>query len=141
MIHLRKCRTSETTKARFYTFLKFIFSSGIAFLFDLSLFYLFNNFILKDFSESIIASTVIARVSSSLLNFFVNNYFVFKNRLHIYSAVKYYLLWFCIMVASALLVKWLAGVLPFDTVVVKIGIDSVLFLCSYVVQRVWVFKL
>jgi hypothetical protein len=44
------------------------------------------------------------------------------------------------MVASALLVKWLAGVLPFDTVVVKIGIDSVLFLCSYVVQKVWVFK-
>lgn len=135
-------------------FLKFLLSSFSSFLIDIILFYLLGlllrNFIpdnLMIFKNAIFGGslltllrTVIARLISSLYNFFINKKQVFKNDSKSpVVAVKYYILCIVQLTLSWLLIDLFLGFIPFRTVR-KVIIDSILFVVSFQIQREWVFK-
>jgi glycosyltransferase involved in cell wall biosynthesis len=121
-------------------FLKFIASSMASFVVDIVLFALFS-FMLKEVipDSFIIVSTVLARVLSSFINFIMNRNMVFKSNSS-NSMVKYYALSIVQMGVSALGVHYLYSVINSGEVGIKVVVDSLLFLVSFIIQREWVFK-
>lgn len=90
-------------------------------------------------SEEIWFATVIARIFSGAVNFFMNKHFSFKSRQPAGNeAVRYFLLFVVQMCASAAFVSLLSLIMP--KVVAKIVIDSILFVFSYAIQKKWVFR-
>lgn len=123
-------------------FFKFIAASLSSSVIDLGLFALFTALLKKAVpTYYIVISTVIARIFSSLYNFFVNRKGVFKSQSGIGRAmVRYYILAVCQMTLSALGVSWLFAVLGGNETLIKVVVDTVLFLISFQIQREWVFK-
>ena len=125
-------------------FLKYIFSSGISFVLDLSLFTLFN-ILLKDSigSNSIFISTILARIISSFVNYFLNRNKVFKNNdklADLTSLIKYYLLVIVQMIVSATVVSYLYKVFKVFELLIKIPVEIILFLINYLVQKNLIFN-
>lgn len=148
-IYLEENKTSHfnpiVDSIRIYSiFLKFILSSFSSSIVDLVLFSVFL-YVLGDFSlgsfSGIMLATVLARVLSAVYNFMVNYKVVFKSSKNAKTAVvKYALLAFCIMMASAFFVDRLYAILLIPEVLVKIFVDVLLFLVSFMVQREFVYK-
>lgn len=128
--------------ARIYAlFAKYLAASISSLLLDLLLFSLFV-FILKprDVPNYIIVSTVLARIISSLYNFYMNGRVVFRKALRPNTFVKYYALAAVQMLASALLVNGLYSVLGWPEVSVKILVDMLLFFISFQIQQRHIFR-
>lgn len=128
-------------------FLKFILSSLSSFAVDIVLFALFLPLFEMLLAApgfggwAIPAATVLARVFSSLFNFFVNKRTVFKNESKSKKMiVKYFSLSVVQMCLSAAGV-WAAHIiLPWNATLLKVIVDCLLFFVSFIVQRSWVFK-
>ncbi len=123
-------------------FLKFIIASLSSFIIDIGLFSL-ASFLFKDIFPTyyIIVSTVFARVVSSMYNFIVNKQGVFKNNDNLGGVmVKYYTLSIIQMLISALGVWSFHNIFKGSETVIKIIVDSILFLISFQIQREWVFE-
>ena len=123
-------------------FLRFIVASLSSAAIDLGLFALFTLF-LKNICPVyyIVISTVLARVISSMYNFFVNRQGVFKSEAGLgKTMVRYYVLAVCQMVLSAFGVSWLFTIIGGNETLVKIVVDTILFMISFQIQREWVFK-
>ena len=131
-----------------FTMLKGVFSYALstmgAAIIDVATFYLLLNIIFKDlsFGMSLFLATIIARVISSLFNYWVNKTYVFQHHAAFSgSFVKYYILWLTLILLSYLLVYISAPLVPFIPVVwLKLVIDALLGILSYQVQLHWVFK-
>ena len=125
---------------------KYALASLSSFGLDSGLFYLFKRFVFGGFGAwADLACTVAARVLSSFFNFNVNNRLVFGHRGEYGKALgRYYLLAVPLMLASAgfvtLLDRSLGVTAPGLSTAIKIGVDTVLFLASYLIQKKWVFK-
>ena len=123
------------------TFIIYIFSAGSSFFIDLVFFSLFN-YLLSSFLgyESIIISTICARILSSLYNFVVNSKFVFKK----YSRgmlFKYYILVIIQMFVSSVMVYVINKYLVVTfAVIIKFFVDIILFIINYFIQKVVIFK-
>ena len=123
------------------TFFRYVLSAGSSFFIDLLLFTIFNSLFSKVFGyESIILSTILARILSSFYNFVINSKFVFQN----YSKkmfFSYYVLVIIQMILSSLLVylinKFLISV--FATII-KFFVDIILFVINYFIQKLVIFK-
>ena len=114
--------------------LAYIFSSGLSFIIDISLYWL-----LLAMGMHRAASNVIARVISSQVNYRMNKNIVFGRSGGKYSMVKYYALCIVQGAVSTALVWWLPTVLPVSAGFIKIPVDIVLFMLSYMIQRDYVF--
>lgn len=95
-------------------------------------------------ATSELIATVVARIASSLLNFSLNNRFVFENGGSKKRAfIRYYCLCIPQMLASAGLVTLINRL--FDnsatlaTTAIKVLVDLFLFVVSFFIQRKWVF--
>lgn len=123
------------------SFLKYSISSILSFLIDIGLFNLFLWVISNKFADyKILIATVLARVFSSAFNYIVNRKFVFKNKNSVIkSAVKYYLLCVLQMLSSAILVTDSFKIFDRNVTIIKIIIDTLLFIISYQIQQYWVF--
>ncbi len=124
--------------------LKYILSSIGSFLIDNVLFFLLM-LIFGSLKAATVISTVIARIGSSIFNYTFNKKLVFgNNSSNAKTLIKYYALCIPQMLLSAGLVTLVAKLVNADTAwlttVVKIVIDTFLFICSYVIQKKWVFK-
>ncbi len=119
--------------ARF--FVGSLLSAGI----DLGLFTLIGLF-----WDSIPGATAAARICSSFFNYCFNRGAVFKDSGSAKkSAVRYYILAFCQLCASAALVTLICRGFSVEGLAktgVKFAVDMLLFLISFFVQREWVFK-
>lgn len=115
--------------------IKYVFSSGSSFIFDLILFSLFNNLF-----KSIMIATVLARIISSIYNYLVNSRLVFKSYTKS-SIFKYYLLVIIQMFVSAFMVSILSNwlVKASDTII-KFFVDVFIFIVNYFIQKEVVFK-
>ncbi|GAK07092.1 bifunctional glycosyltransferase family 2/GtrA family protein [Geomicrobium sp. JCM 19038] len=126
----------------YYVFLRFAFVSISSFILDIGLFALFSS-ILKMFMPAsfIIVATVMARAVSSLFNYLLNRQVVFQSKGKVSkSLLKYYSLAVIQMVASAGGVYIIyQGVGDYE-VIIKVFVDSMLFLISFLIQRLWVFR-
>lgn len=120
--------------------LKYILSSVGSFLIDIGLFY-----VLKLLFSSITLCTVLARIASSVFNYTFNKKLVFgSNGSTLKSLLKYYALCIPQMLVSAGLVTLMSSVLSADAAwlitLIKLFVDTVLFILSYIIQKKWVFK-
>lgn len=117
-------------------------SSGV----DLLMFFLLGQFLFTGGDRlAVLLSTVGARVVSSVVNFLINKRFVFSNRSDMRKTfMRYVCLAVPVMLASWLTVYALSnlvgtGVGQFGRTLLKIPVDTVLFLISFRAQRTWVF--
>lgn len=128
----------------FHIYKIFIFyglSGGASFALDIGLYWIFIQ-LLKEPAPVlfIILATVAARILSSLFNYYVNRHKVFKQGSS-KSLIRYYILAAFIMLASAgsvhlLYAEWLGR----GEVILKVLVDTVLFIFGFVAQRAWVFR-
>lgn len=115
--------------------IKYLFSSGSSFLIDLVLFtifeFLFNNIVL---------ATILARILSSLYNYYCNSRLVFKSYTKT-SIIKYYSLVIIQMLVSSFLVDYLSSVLiKINVTVIKFFVDVCIFIVNYFIQKGVIFK-
>jgi putative flippase GtrA len=106
---------------------------------DLLIFTLITHMLSTGIYAQVLVATVIARIMSGVLNFVLNRNWSFNVR-HIWhpQAGRYLALFLSLMMASWLLV-WGLSFLPLPLTVIKIIVDSTLFVISYIFQRDWVF--
>lgn len=121
-------------------FVKYIFSAISSFALDIILFAIFMKVLPEDMTSKIIVSTVLARIISSLYNYFVNSKVVFKKSTKS-SIIKYFVLVIVQMFASGIFVDLLSkNVFSFNPTLIKIIVDSIIFVVNFFIQREWVFK-
>ena len=131
---------------KYWQLIKYSLASLSSFALDTGLFYLFKRFVFGSLGAwADLACTVAARAISSFYNFNVNNRLVFGHRGEYGKALgRYYLLAVPLMLASAGLVSLLDRSLgvtaPGLSTAIKVCVDTVLFLASYLIQKKWVFK-
>lgn len=128
-------------KERILRFSKFSAVSVISALIDMGLFALLVHFTRELFPHMYIpAATVAARIVSSLCNYGLTHRVVFRSdKKPQRTALRYYILVIAQMVCSAAAVSLLHRYLPVQEVMLKLVVDSVLFLMSYQVQKHLVF--
>ena len=123
-------------------FAKYIISSLSSFVVDILLFTLFVKILpeinLKGITEIFLA-TIIARILSATYNFIINSKVVFKNQ-NKNSIIKYFILCLVQMFISAFAVSELFKTLNMDSTLIKVIVDTVIFIINFVIQREWVFK-
>jgi len=121
-------------------FLTYTLSSILSFGLDILLFTILS-LALKDVIPPyfIIFATIGARLVSSLFNYMVNKHIVFKSTSKS-AVVQYYFLSVCQMFLSSFGVYLLYLLFGNGEVLIKIFVDSILFLMSFYIQRAWVFK-
>ncbi|OGX80454.1 family 2 glycosyl transferase [Exiguobacterium sp. SH31] len=121
-------------------FLAYSLSSVASFLMDIGVYALLI-FLLNPWFETVhvIVATILARVVSSLFNYYVNRKVVFKSTAK-RSMLKYFGLVAVQMALSASLVYVLFLLFRDGEVILKVAVDSVLFVLSYYVQKRWIFK-
>lgn len=126
----------------FKTFIKYSLSSFSSAIIDIGIFALISGSIIGvSLGSRIWIATICARVISSLYNYFINRFLVFagKNKVQ-KSFLKYYLLCIIQMSLSASLILLFCSLSGFSDVGIKIVVDAILFIVSFQVQRVFVFK-
>lgn len=122
-------------------FIKYALSSLSATLIDICLFKLCVMVLKPKISMYILCATIMARIFSSLYNFFINKNVVFKSdKPVIATAVKYYILCVCQMLVSAGLVTLCYSLLPIGETIEKMVVDTLLFFISYRIQRKFIFN-
>ncbi len=123
-------------------FMKYIISSLSSFILDILLYTLFVS-LLPKFGiggiTEIVVATVIARIISSLYNFVINSKIVFKNQ-NKNSIIKYFILCGVQMFISAFAVSELFKLLQINSTLIKVVVDTIIFIINFVIQREWVFK-
>ena len=119
-------------------FLKYILSSVSSFILDILIFaLLMYQGIL---SNNILINTIIARIISSIYNFFVNGKLVFK-KINNKSIFKYIFLVIMQMFISGITVSYINNVMPFLSIIlIKIIIDTIIFFLNFIIQREWIFN-
>lgn len=119
------------------TFILYVIVSISSFIIDQLLFRLFR----KLFSIEIVISTILARIVSSLYNYFLNRDKVFKSKETNYKTMlKYYLLVIVAMFLSGISVKLLHSIISIDESIIKMFVDSIIFIINYYVQKLFIFK-
>lgn len=126
----------------FRSFLSFIFTSVSCTLLDLLLFTLLARWVLPtDFGWRIPLATVLARVVSATVNFIVNKNIVFQKKGHLLSsAAGYFTLAVAQMSLSAFTVNRLYHLLGWHETLIKVIVDTILFIISYTIQKRVIFR-
>lgn len=122
-------------------FLKYILSSIISFVVDIVIYKIVFDLLINHIvNYAIIIATIVARVISSLVNYRINKNTVFKSSNN-KSIIKYYILCLIQMIVSAFLVEIIYNLLNRNyEVLIKLIVDSIIFLINFKVQKEWVFR-
>lgn len=122
--------------------IKFASASIISCVVDILLFALFVKiFAFLPAKQQLFIATAIARVISSVVNYFLNFKAVFKSRSDVKATIwRYYLLCAVQTVLAYFGVYWLVRLTHFNEVLMKLVTDFVLFLISFQVQRDFIFQ-
>ena len=126
-------------------FAKFLFSSLSSSVLDVVMFTIFCK-LFKNMESLpigyIMLSTVLARIISAIYNFSINYKVVFKGSGNkIMAGIKYAVLAIIIVLLSGYGVTFIHGLIPSSPeFAVKIPVDCLLFLLSFLVQREIVYK-
>ena len=115
---------------------KYIISSGLSFIIDISIFWLINNLF-----KNIILATIFARIVSSLVNYMINRNVVFKsNESRRKTVIQYYTLVLVQMLISAFSVDFIYTITKFAPIFIKIVVDSIIFVVNFLIQKYLIFK-
>lgn len=134
-------------------FFKFVSSSLICWLLDIILFSVFKHWsfltsleldtpwlrALSRSVEPVLLATVLARIISASLNFYLNRSLVFEIKESRGAAWRYLSLCVGVMLVSGVTVSALHNLLGINSTVIKVIVDFLLFFANYRVQKAWVF--
>ena len=142
--HFRVIRDSIRIYGRI---IKYLASSTASAITDTLVFWLIKHFKLFGLILPIpltFTASIIARIVSSLLNYFLNAKIVFEGKTNAKTITKYYILAAVQITLSSLLVftteKLLGVTAPIISTLIKIVIDLLLMVISFRVQQKWVFS-
>lgn len=117
--------------------LKFAASSFIGFLTD----YVVFSLLLLCTGGHIVWSNVGARIVSSIVNYTINRNVVFRNKGSILkSAFFYFLLAIGILIGNTLVLSLLVNILGINSLLAKLITEVLFFTVSWLVQRLFIFK-
>lgn len=120
--------------------LKFATSSVGCTMIDLLLFTIFAYLLPSSMVWNVALATVMARIISGGINFLINRKMIFKNDGKARNqAMRFIILFFCIMCASTVIVSLLSFI-PIPVTIIKAIVDLMLWTVNYTIQRQWVFK-
>lgn len=138
-IKIYKCILKESN---ILTSLLYILSAIISFIIDFVLLFLFNMiFNISNADINLLVCVILARIISSIINFTINRTIVFKSKKGlIKSLIEYYLLAVFIIAVNYLILDVLAIKLEINLKLSKIIVELILFIFSYVIQKLYVFK-
>lgn len=120
-------------------FLKYCLSSLLSALLDLLLFMIAER-LLTPGPWQILTATVIARLFSSLFNYWYNKTRVFRDTDRAKASIyKYYGLCIAVMLISAGTVT-LLSFLPVPNALIKALVDTILYFFNYYIQKYYIFK-
>lgn len=122
-------------------FTKTSISSMISACVDLGLFYILSNIFKREYFYIVLA-TVIARISSGIVNFMINRCYAFKSTGKVKVELFEYALLFIIkMIISSLLVAYLSmKFMNINETLIKMFVDTILFFGSFYIQDKFIFK-
>lgn len=116
--------------------IKYLVSASSSFIIDITLFFIFE----KLFNNIIIA-TILARTISSIYNFSINRNVVFKSHSNkMKSLVQYFILVIVQMLVSAYSVNLLFNVIKNYLTIIKIVVDTIIFVGNFLIQKYIIFK-
>ena len=118
--------------------IKYLFSAGSSFILDNVLFNIFIFFIGPGVI-SIYICTTLARIISSIYNYFINSRVVFKNK-DKKTIIGYFILVVVQMIVSATLVSLIDKYISIATGIIKFVVDIVIFVVNYIIQKEVIFK-
>lgn len=118
--------------------IKYLFSAGSSFILDNVLFNIFIFFIGPGVI-SIYICTTLARIISSIYNYFINSRVVFKNK-DKKTIIGYFILVMVQMIVSATLVSLIDKYISIATGIIKLVVDIVIFVVNYIIQKEVIFK-
>jgi len=129
--HFRAVKDSFIIYRELFTF---IIASLISAMIDITIFYL------SALKLPILQSTIIARITSGTINFTLNKIVIFKSKKNtIKQSILYLILFLSQMLLSGILVN-IISVLPLNIICIKIIVDIILFIISYIIQSKYIFK-
>lgn len=121
---------------KYQTFIKYIFFAITSFLLDICLFKII--YIVRN---NIIIASYLARLVSSVYNYLVNKKIVFSyNKKRDNSFIKYFVLAVLNITLSGVLVTFVYDKMSFDVTLIKISIDTLIFVINYFIQKILIFK-
>ena len=116
--------------------IKYLISSSSSFITDISLFYIFEKIF-----NNIVLATILARTISSIFNYILNRNVVFKSTSNKYkSLIEYFMLVIIQMLVSAYAVDILYKIIKHSPTIIKIVVDSIIFIINYLIQKYIIFK-
>lgn len=118
--------------------IKYLFSAGSSFILDNVLFNIFMFFVGPGVI-SIYICTTLARIISSIYNYFINSRVVFKNK-EKKTIIGYFILVVVQMIVSATLVSLIDKYISIATGIIKLAVDIVIFVVNYIIQKEVIFK-
>lgn len=118
---------------------KFIGSSLMSSVIDLIMFMILSSTIFKTLSYAALASTIVARICSGIVNFNINQRWVFNGSKNRGEIIKYFILFISQMLASGLLVEIFSKG-GFNATLIKMIVDGGLFFASYFIQKNIIFS-
>ena len=125
------------------SFIKYSAVSIISCIVDILLFKIFLSVLpfKIDKDNLIIVSTVFARIISSLVNYGLNKKVSFNSNKNISNTIiKYYILCIVQMFVSGFLVSRIYIFTGFSEVIIKLVVDTILFIVNYRIQRMFIFN-
>lgn len=119
--------------------IKFTLASITSAVVDLGIFTLLIWILNKPIFILVVIASISARVISGVYNFVINRIWSFQN----FEAIKpqfkkYFILYIGILLLSISFVTILSF-LPIHLTIIKILVDGLLFICSFIIQKKWVF--
>lgn len=128
----------KKNKEEIIRIIKYLFSAGSSFILDNVLFNIFIFFIGPGVI-SIYICTTLARIISSIYNYFINSIVVFKNK-DKKTIIGYFILVVVQMIVSATLVSLIDKYISIATGIIKLVVDIVIFVVNYIIQKEVIFK-
>lgn len=130
-------------KVMFREFFRFLLSGLSSSIIDIALFTMLFSMLNGKISDSLIicVPTILARIVSSLYNYFINKNIVFNDFKGRSTVFKYYLLCVTQALTSYIMVDILfRNVYYICPTALKLIVDTILFLISFQIQKRWVFR-
>lgn len=130
---------STFIKYVFSVFFKYSLSSITSFIVDIGVFTACLTYLKQNDLTTITIASTVARVISASVNYLLNRHLVFHGQSN-FSFIKYALLAVMQILASSLLVTGAHSLTLLNPTLIKIIVDSLLFLVSYHIQKNYIFK-
>lgn len=128
----------KKNKEEIIRIIKYLFSAGSSFILDNVLFNIFI-FLIGPGVISIYVCTTLARIISSIYNYFINSRVVFKNK-DKKTIIGYFILVIVQMFVSATAVSLIDKFIGGNTGIIKVIVDIIIFVVNYIIQKEVIFK-